>query len=67
MTRLHSRLRETSQALIDEVMFRFSVDSREAQELLREVLSDRSIVNEVCVRIELRLMEDDKEATGGAL
>ena len=65
MTRLHPRFRETAQELIDEVMFRFSVDSREAQELLREVLKDRGIVNAVCIRIQLRLM-DDNEIDGGA-
>ncbi|NTV01489.1 MAG: hypothetical protein HGB04_01700 [Chlorobiaceae bacterium] len=65
MTRLHPRMRETTQELIDEVMFRFSVDSREAQELLMEVLTDRGIVNAVCIRIQLRLM-DDNESNGGA-
>jgi hypothetical protein len=65
MTRLHPRLRETTQALIDEVMFRFSVDSKEAQDLLKEILKDRGIVNAVCVRVQLRLM-DDNESTGGA-
>lgn len=65
MTRLHPRFRETAQALIDEVMFRFSVDSREAQDLLKEVLKDRGVVNAVCIRIQLRLM-DDNESNGGA-
>lgn len=65
MTRMQARLRETAQGLIDEVMFRFSVDSKEAQELLAQVLVDRCLVNAVCVRIQLRKM-DDNESNGGA-
>ncbi len=64
MTRLQSRLRETAQELIDEVMFRFSVDARESQKLLAHVLVDPCLVNAVCVRIQLHLMDDD-ESKGG--
>jgi hypothetical protein len=61
MTRLHPRLRATAQSLIDELMFRFSIDSQQAQSLLCEVLKQKKIVNEVCVTVELRLMADDEK------
>jgi len=61
MTRLHPRMRATAQELIDEVMFRFSIDSKAAQDLLNEVLKDRGIVNAVCIRVQLRLMGDTDE------
>lgn len=63
MTRLHPRLRKTAQSLIDELMFRFSIDSHQAQALLCEALKHNKIINEVCVTVQIRLMDDEK---GGA-
>jgi hypothetical protein len=65
MTRLHKKFRETALEMIDEVVFRFAIDSKEAQEVLMEVLKDRGIVNAVCVRVQLRLM-DNAPIEGGA-
>jgi|GEM_PF-6747105 len=65
MTRLHPGLRDTVQGLIDDVVFRFSMDSKEAQDQLQMVLADQSLINAVCVRIQLRRMDDNDESTGG--
>jgi hypothetical protein len=63
MTRLQKRLRETAQNLIDEVIFRFSVDSKEAQQLLAQVLVDQCLINAICVRVQIRRMDENN---GGA-
>ena len=61
--RLQERLTKTVKDLVDEVMFRFSADSKEAQERVSEVLADQSLINAICVRVLIRSMED---GDGGA-
>jgi hypothetical protein len=66
MVRLHNQLVESIKMLVDEVVFRFGVDARQAQGLLLRVFRDRELVQAVCSRILLVLSDDDGDRGGAS-
>lgn len=58
MMRLQSGLVAAVSGLVDEMMFTFGVDRREAQRMLREVLDKQAVISAVRSAIELDFMED---------